>query len=100
VIGDWVCAVSDNARILVFPVTEMKEQSGGRGIIVMGLDKDAMLAAVAVPDNEAGLTVSGIGRGAKDQELAIKPSQLELWRHRRARKGMALPSKIKPTGAR
>jgi len=100
VIGDWVCAVSDNARILVFPVTEMKEQSGGRGIIVMGLDKDAALAAVAVPDNAAGLTVSGIGRGAKDQELAIKPNQLELWRHRRARKGMALPSKIKPTGAR
>ncbi len=99
VIGDWICALSDNGRILVFPTTEMKEQSGGRGIIVMGLDKDATLAAVAVPDNEAGLTVTGIVRGGRESTQTIRPNQLELWRHRRARKGMALPTRIKPIGA-
>ena len=100
--GDWICAVADNARILVFPATEMKEQSGGRGIILMGLDKDASLAAVAVPANEADLEVVGIGRGGKEMTVAIKPVQRELLHHRRARKGMALPPnpKIKPTGAR
>jgi topoisomerase-4 subunit A len=100
VLGDWVCALSDNGRVLVFPLTEMKEQSGGRGIIVMGLDTDATLAAVAVPDNAAGLTITGIMRGGRESEQQIKPSQLELWRHRRARKGMNLPTRIKPTGAR
>ncbi|QID18390.1 DNA topoisomerase IV subunit A [Nitrogeniibacter mangrovi] len=98
--GDWVCAIADNARVLVFPVTEMKEQAGGRGIIVMGLDKDAALAAVAVPGNEDDLQVLGTGRGGRETTLAVKPSQRELWRHRRARKGMTLPQKIKPTGAR
>ncbi|WP_230969136.1 DNA topoisomerase IV subunit A [Nitrogeniibacter aestuarii] len=98
--GDWVCAVSDNARVLVFPITEMKEQNGGRGIIVMGLDKDATLAAVAVPENEADLEIIGSGRGGRETVVPVKPSQRELWRHRRARKGMALPNKIKPTGAR
>ncbi|MCZ4306631.1 DNA topoisomerase IV subunit A [Zoogloeaceae bacterium G21618-S1] len=97
--GDWIAALSDNGRILVFPTSEMKVQSGGRGVIVMALDADAQLAAVAVPDNAANLLVQGIGRGSRATELSIKPNQLELWRHRRARKGVPLPQKIKPTGA-
>ena len=100
VTGDWIVALSDNGRVLVFPVSEMKVQSGGRGVIVMALDADAPLAAVAVPDNTANLLVEGIGRGNRTTELSIKPNQLELWRHRRARKGVPLPQKIKPTGAR
>ena len=97
--GDWIAAVADNARILLFPLSEMKEQSGGRGVIVMALDADAALAAVAVPDNDAPLTIRGTGRGGRATELAIKPAQRELWRHRRARKGVTLPTRIKPTGA-
>nr|HQV14017.1 DNA gyrase subunit A [Denitromonas sp.] len=97
--GDWIAALSDNGRILVFPTSEMKVQSGGRGVIVMALDTDAQLAAVAVPDNAANLVIQGIGRGSRATELSIKPNQLELWRHRRARKGVPLPQKIKPTDA-
>ncbi len=97
--GDWIAALSDNGRVLVFPSSEMKVQSGGRGVIVMALDADAQLAAVAVPDNADNLVIQGIGRGNRATELSIKPNQLELWRHRRARKGVPLPQKIKPTGA-
>ena len=97
--GDWIAALSDNGRVLVFPSSEMKVQSGGRGVIVMALDADAQLAAVAVPDNADNLVIQGIGRGSRATELSIKPNQLELWRHRRARKGVPLPQKIKPTGA-
>ncbi|MFV0664501.1 DNA topoisomerase IV subunit A [Denitromonas sp.] len=97
--GDWIVALSDNGRVLVFPTSEMKVQSGGRGVIVMALDAEAQLAAVAVPDNADNLLVQGIGRGNRATELSIKPNQLELWRHRRARKGVPLPQKIKPTGA-
>ncbi|MBT0959622.1 DNA topoisomerase IV subunit A [Denitromonas iodatirespirans] len=98
--GDWIVALSDNGRVLVFPASEMKMQSGGRGVIVMALDAEAQLAAVAVPDNAANLIVEGIGRGNRATELSLKPNQLELWRHRRARKGVPLPQKLRPTGAR
>ncbi|KAA3650060.1 MAG: DNA topoisomerase IV subunit A [Proteobacteria bacterium] len=100
VAGDWIVALSDTGRVLVFPLSEMKVQAGGRGVIVMALDTEAQLAAVAVPDNAANLSIQGIGRGNRATELSIKPNQLELWRHRRARKGVPLPQKIKPTGAR
>ncbi len=96
--GDWLLALSGNGRILVFPRSEMKVQSGGRGVIVMALDDGEKLIAVAVPDNDTPVGVTGIGRGRKDVTLTLKPAQLEGWRHRRARKGMALPQKIQPTG--
>ena len=84
--GDWVVAASENGRILVFP-PELKTQSGGRGVIVMGLDDKEGLAAVAVPPNDAVVVVEGIGRGSKPTQASYKPAQLEALRHRRARKG-------------
>ncbi|MCB1955431.1 MAG: DNA topoisomerase IV subunit A, partial [Rhodocyclaceae bacterium] len=96
--GDWLLALSEGGRILVFPRSEMKVQAGGRGVIVMGLDDAEKLVAVAVPANDAAVGVDGIGRGKKPVTLSLKPSQIEGWRHRRARKGMALPQKFQPTG--
>ncbi len=93
--GDWIAAVSEKGRILVFPRSEMKVQSGGKGVIIMALDAGEKLAAVAIPPDDATLVVSGIGRGSKPTEIELKPSQRESLRHRRARKGMALPKQIK-----
>ncbi|MBA4743560.1 MAG: DNA topoisomerase IV subunit A, partial [Azoarcus sp.] len=96
VLGDWIAAVSGNGRILVFAREEMKVlAAGGRGVIVMGLDKDEALAAVAVPENDTPLTVAGAGRGGKAAELEIKPAQLEALRGKRARKGTALQRNLK-----
>ena len=94
--GEWIAAVSDSGRMLVFPRAEMKRQTGGRGIIVMALDEGEALAAVAVPANDAVLVVHGSGRGGRELALELKPAQREALRHRRARRGSALVPKIRP----
>ena len=71
--------------LLVFPRAEMKMQAGGRGVIVMALDEGEVLAAVAVPADDAVLVVEGIGRGGKAIVQELKPAQREPLRHRRAR---------------
>jgi len=95
-LGNWIAAASEGGRLLVFPRTEMKVQSGGRGVIVMALDAGETLAAVAVPADEAVLVVEGTGRGGKATTQELKPAQRETLRHRRARKGMPLVPRIKP----
>ncbi|HJV25240.1 MAG TPA: DNA topoisomerase IV subunit A [Aromatoleum sp.] len=97
VIGDKIAAVSENGRILVFVRSEMKVQAGGRGVIVMALDDGEALVAVAVPADDAVLKVEGIGRGNKAAAVELKPAQLAGLVHRRARKGMALAIKLKPS---
>ena len=95
-LGDWIAAASEHGRLLVFPRSEMKTQSGGRGVIVMALDEGEALAAVAVPADDAVLAVEGTGRGGKAVRLELKPGQREPLRHRRARKGAPLTPKVKP----
>ena len=94
--GNWVVAVSSSARVLVFPRAELKVQPGGKGVIIMALDEQETLAALAIPPDDAPLTLQGEGRGGKPTSVALPVSQRELWRHRRARRGMALPTRIKP----
>ncbi|MCC4115304.1 DNA topoisomerase IV subunit A [Aromatoleum toluclasticum] len=96
VAGERIAAVSENGRILVFMRSEMKVQSGGRGVIVMALDDKEALVAVAVPPDQATLRVEGTGRGGKTIAVELKPSQLVPLLHRRARKGMALTPKVAP----
>jgi topoisomerase-4 subunit A len=98
-LGQWLVAVSENSRILVFPRSEMKVQAGGRGVIIMALDDKESLAAVAIPADEATVVIEGTSRG-KATTIELKPAQLEGLRHRRARKGMALARKITPTSVR
>ncbi|NMG33160.1 DNA topoisomerase IV subunit A [Azoarcus sp. TTM-91] len=95
-VGNWIAAASEGGRLLVFPRTEMKVQSGGRGVIVMALDEGEALAAVAVPADDAVMVVEGTGRGAKATTQELKPAQRETLRHRRARKGVPLSPRIKP----
>ncbi|WP_018988898.1 DNA topoisomerase IV subunit A [Aromatoleum toluclasticum] len=96
VAGERIAAVSENGRILVFMRSEMKVQSGGRGVIVMALDDKEALVAVAVPPDQATLRVEGTGRGGRAIAVELKPSQLVPLLHRRARKGMALTPKVAP----
>src|SRR5690554_2346328 len=94
-LGDWIVAVSSNSRVLLFPRAEMKQQAGGRGVIVMALDKGETLSAVAVPAPDTTLTVSGTGRGGKAADIHLKPNQLETLRSKRARKGTPLTRNLK-----
>jgi topoisomerase-4 subunit A len=46
------------------------------------------------------VTVSGIGRAAKPQEVSLSATNLAPHIQKRARKGKALESKLKPSGLR
>ncbi|MGI4846739.1 MAG: DNA topoisomerase IV subunit A [Janthinobacterium lividum] len=91
-----IACVSEKARLLVFGLDEIKTLSaGGRGVILMELEKGEKLVA-AQPISQRGVMVSGMGRGAKPQELPLSASTLAPHIGKRARKGKALESKIKP----
>jgi topoisomerase-4 subunit A len=92
-----VACVSERARLLLFALAEVKVQSGGRGVILMGLDEGESLVAAAVFGGN-GLTVEGTGRGGKAKQVQIGLRELPRYRLHRARKGSVLPERIKPSG--
>jgi topoisomerase-4 subunit A len=98
VIGSTASAIaclSQHGRLLVFGLDELKSLSGGRGVTLMDLeDKEKLLACL--PISQRGVIVSGIGRGAKAQEVLLSASGLTPHIGKRARKGRALESKLKP----
>lgn len=92
-----IACLSEKGRLLVFGMDEMKTLSGGgRGVILMELDKNEKLVA-AQPISQRGVIVSGAGRGGKAQELPLSASALAPHIGKRARKGKALEgTKLKP----
>ena len=96
-LGDAIAAVSEKGRLLVFGREEIKQQAGGRGVVIMGLDEGKSLAAVTVTLAQ-GITVQGVGRAGKVKEVKIPERDLAKYRLHRARKGCLLPEKIKPSG--
>jgi len=97
--GNYVVAVSGQGRMLLFQLAEMKQMARGRGVIVMGLEKDEKLVAVAVTSQRT-LTVSGIGRGGKEREVTIAEKDMGHYAGHRARMGRVLPDKLKPQALR
>jgi topoisomerase IV subunit A len=94
---NYVALLSERGRMLLFQFPELKQMSRGRGVILMGLEKDEKLVAAIVSD-KAALTVVGSGRGGKEKEIELTPKDLSHYAVRRARMGRVLPEKIKPAG--
>ncbi|HEX2530014.1 MAG TPA: DNA topoisomerase IV subunit A [Burkholderiaceae bacterium] len=93
-----IACISEKGRLLVFGFDEIKALAGGgRGVILMELEKNEKLVA-AQPIDRRGVIVIGTGRSGKAQELALNASALTGHIGKRARKGKALESKIKPSG--
>ena len=92
----WVAALSSEPRLLVFPIEEFKELSGGKGVLLNSMVPGETLVA-AIPMNDK-LTVVGEGRGGKPQEWNVKPLDLAECRAHRAKKGKLLPVKFKVVG--
>jgi len=91
-----LAAISQSGRLLVFPLAELKVMAKGRGLIIQDIDaKDAL---VAVATGSTTFVVTGTGRGGKPSECKVTGKDLEACRGNRARKGHAIPAKIKPTG--
>jgi len=91
-----LACLSEKGRLLVFGLDELKSLSGGgRGLILMELENNEKLLA-AQPIDQRGVIVFGVGRGGKAQELSLSASALAIHIGKRARKGKALESKLKP----
>jgi topoisomerase-4 subunit A len=90
--GNFVAALSEKGRLLLFPIAELKYQPRGRGMIVMGLDDGDRLRAVAVSDVPR-LLVRGTTRGGKQKEVELGQTDLAHYVLKRARMGRVLPVK-------
>jgi topoisomerase-4 subunit A len=95
--GSAIACLSAKGRLLVFGLSEIKHlSSGGKGVILMDLEPGEKLLAVQVI-SQKGVTVSGIGRAAKPQDISLSAANLAPHIQKRARKGRALDSKLKPS---
>jgi topoisomerase-4 subunit A len=94
-LGDSVAAVSQTGRLLVFPLSELKAMSKGRGLIVQEIGPKDEMVAVAVNDGKS-VTVSGAGRAGKTSEWKAAGKELKTYVGARARKGTAIPARLKP----
>jgi topoisomerase-4 subunit A len=96
--GALTC-LSAKGKLLVFGMDEIKTLSGGgRGVTLMDLEPGEKLL-VALPISEKGVVVVGTTpRGKAVQEELKMKSGLSHHIGKRARKGKALESKIKPSG--
>jgi topoisomerase-4 subunit A len=92
---EMAVTLSENGRMLLFPAAELKEVARGRGITLMGLDKNEKLAAVGFGDSKA---VTVVGRTRSGNEKNVRVSGEDLQKHilHRARKGCLLPGKLTP----
>jgi topoisomerase-4 subunit A len=94
---DHVAALSSKGRLLVFPLAEMREVARGRGVIVMGLDRDEALATIGlVPAGKVILV--GSSRAGKPLVAVLEGEDLRRHLMHRARKGALVEKRIKVTG--
>ena len=94
---ELAAAFSEEGRMLLFAVDELKELGRGRGITLMGLNDGEKLVAVGF-GNSKSVTVEGISRSGKEKSVTIEGADLQKHIVRRARKGCLLPGKLKPIG--
>ena len=89
-----IATLSAQGRLLVFPLAEVNELSGGgKGVILMRLHEgEALLGARAVSGT---LKVKGRGRGDKVSIVSVSPAELENCRGNRARTGRVLQGTLK-----
>ena len=93
-----LACLSQCGRVLVFGLDELKTMTGGgRGLTLMDLEPNETLLA-ALPITQRGVIVYGTGRGGKAQQVLLSATGLAPHIGKRARKGKALDSTLKPAG--
>ncbi|WJF91692.1 DNA topoisomerase IV subunit A [Paraburkholderia bonniea] len=95
-----VACLSGGGRLLVFGLDEIKTLSGGgRGVTLMALEgAEPLLQALAI--SQAGVVLTGTGRGGKAAEETLAGIALAPHIGKRARRGRAPETKLKVTGLR
>jgi topoisomerase IV subunit A len=91
---DRILCVSMDGKALVMDLSEAKAlKNGGRGVIMMGLDKGEKLAQAIV--FRTGVVVAGAGRGGKVIDREMSRRELAAYEGVRARKGKLLEPRVK-----
>jgi topoisomerase-4 subunit A len=88
-----VACLSEQGRLLVFGLDEIKAlSSGGRGVVLMDLaDKEKLLSAQAI--TQQGLIIYGTSRN-KPKEEVLTANGLQAFIGKRARKGKVFDAKL------
>jgi len=94
--GSYLAAISEQGRMLLFQLSEMKQMAKGRGVIIMGLEQGEKLVQAIVSDRPS-LIVSGIARAGKAKDVTIAAERMQHYTGHRARMGRVLPDKLKPS---
>jgi topoisomerase-4 subunit A len=93
---DHVAALSAKGKLLVFPLDQMRAMPRGRGVMIMRLDDDDRLDAVALV-SAGRVALRGTQRG-KGAVVTIEGDELARHKLHRARKGYLLSRRFKPNG--
>jgi len=97
--GLHLAALSSSDRLLVFPLDQVKELSGGgRGVTLIGLDDGEQLAAACVA--REAITLLANTRGGKAVETTLSPRDWQDFIGKRARKGKQAPGRSQASGLR
>ena len=94
---DHVAALSSRGRLLVFPLAEMREVPRGRGVIIIGLDREETLAAIGLAPT-GKVVLQGTNRLGRAVTVTIEGDDLTKHQLHRARKGSLVGQKIRITG--
>jgi len=90
--SDWIAGVSNEGRLLMFPVAELPVMGKGKGIKIMNIpaarvtDRIEMMIAVAVLTEQDSLVIHSGKRF-----ISLKFSDLKVYQGERARRGRKLP---------
>ncbi|MFT4767009.1 MAG: topoisomerase-4 subunit A [Glaciecola sp.] len=90
--AQWVAAVSNEGRLLLFPLAELPSLSRGKGNKIIAIpgprvrDREEFVIATAVLKDDDGLTV-----WAGKRHLTLKRTELDHYRGERGRRGNKLP---------
>jgi topoisomerase-4 subunit A len=94
-IGHTAAVLTLGGRLLLFPLTELKEMAKGKGLMLIDLAKNDEVVGVAVSDGQS-LKIGGSGRGGKPVEQLIDKRLQADFQGNRARRGQEIPFKLKP----
>ena len=98
-IAKSVACVSMGGRILSFDISEMKiMEKGGRGLMLIDLDKKDELAGAAA--YVRSILIKGLGRGGKEREETLEIRSLNNAKASRAKKGKTTELGFKPNDVR
>ena len=94
-LGDTVAVLTQGGRLLLFPLSELKEMAKGKGLMLIDLTKSDEVVGVAVTNGQA-LVIGGSGRAGKLVQQSLDARAQAPFRSGRARRGQEIPFKLKP----